>query len=301
MKTILIADDNPDVLAILSPRCREMGLEVLTADNALDAFEAAERCQPCVIILDVNMPKGNGLSVCEMLSSHQQLRSTPVIILTADSSEEIVKRCHQLAAFYVPKHVDMWRRVEPLLREILDMNLDNASDDSSEVAAPSSSSNATDMLDQMFAILGVETGNQLISEESCLASFDDTAPWVLSVEDDEDVALALKLRLREIGVRTVHVSEGMAGYRNAFVNPPNAIILDYELPNGNGDYVLRRLKESPATSSIPVVVLTGRKEAFIERQMNSLGADAYFTKPFHWELLKQKLSSYLELQSHTTN
>jgi len=297
MKEILIADDHPEVLDILTQRCRHLGLKVHAADNALTALEIAERCRPDAIILDVNMPNGNGLSVCEMLSGHEQLRSTPVIILTANSSEEIVRRCHQLAAYYVPKHVELWSRVEPLLREILNLEAEDSPETSPGIGSPTSASNSTDVLDQMFAILGVESGDQLIPEAPSETEVKDDSAWVLSIEDDEDVALALKLRLRDLGVKTVHVSEGMAGYRNAFVNPPNVIILDYELPEGNGDYVLRRLKESPATSSIPVVVLTGRTEGFIERQMNSLGADAFFTKPFHWELLKQKLVTYLEPHS----
>lgn len=297
MKKILIADDNVEVIEILTQRCRQIGLDVYTANDAMAALEMAESCRPAAIILDVNMPKGNGLSVCEMLANHHQLRDTPVIILTASSSEDIVKRCHQLAAYYVPKHVDIWSRMEPLLCELLDMERTNSLENPKEVAVAASTCNDTNILDRMFALLGVETGDQLIPEESAEDELNDSSPWILSIEDDEDVALALKLRLREIGVKTVHVSEGMAGYRNAFVNPPNAIILDYELPEGNGDYVLRRLKESPATASIPVIVLTGRREGYIERQMNSLGADAFFTKPFNWELLKQKLTTYLKLQS----
>ncbi|MEW4566179.1 response regulator [Bremerella sp. JC770] len=301
MKEILIADDHPEVRDILTQRCQRLGLKVHSADNAMTALEIAERCRPDAIILDVNMPNGNGLSVCEMLSGHDQLRSTPVIILTANSSEEVVRRCHQLAAYYVPKHVELWSRIEPLLCEILDLNATASPETTSDMDSPSPASTTTDVLDQMFAILGVESGDQLIADEPSEREVKDDSVWVLSIEDDEDVALALKLRLQDLGVKTVHVSEGMAGYRNAFVNPPNAIILDYELPEGNGDYVLRRLKESPATSSIPVVVLTGRTEGFIERQMNSLGADAFFTKPFHWELLKQKLVTYLEPHAATVS
>lgn len=292
-KTILIADDNPDIVDLLSSRCTQLGLDVQSADNAMTVLQLAEQIHPAVVILDVNMPKGNGLSVCEMLSTHTQLQDTPVIILTGNSSTDILKRCHEMCAYYVPKAVDVWSRIEPLLCELLDLP--------SKPAArhkPSDESNETvDLLDRVFAILGVESGDLLAGEDNGNTWEADGQPWVLSIEDDEDMALALKMRLREVGIETVHVSEGRSGYYRAFSSPPNAIILDYELPEGNGDYVLRRLKETPATSNIPVIVLTGRREGYIERQMRGMGASAFFTKPFNWELLKEALGNLVDTNS----
>ena len=70
--------------------------------------------------------------------------------------------------------------------------------------------------------------------------------------------------------------------------------LDYELPEGNGDYVLRRLKESPATHDIPVIVLTGRHERSVERRMRRLGASEFLTKPFDWQRLRSALKIHLD-------
>ena len=49
-----------------------------------------------------------------------------------------------------------------------------------------------------------------------------------------------------------------------------AIILDQEMPDGNGEYILRRLKESPATEGIPVIVLTGTKDQALARRRGSV-------------------------------
>jgi len=76
---------------------------------------------------------------------------------------------------------------------------------------------------------------------------------------------------------------------------PRAIILDYEMPQCNGDYVLRRLKESPVTRDIPVIVLTGHKEISIERQMWELGASEYLTKPLDWNRLRAALEVFLDV------
>lgn len=108
---------------------------------------------------------------------------------------------------------------------------------------------------------------------------------ILHIEDDRELSAALSMRLRPYGVAVIPAFNGMEGYRRAFLHPASAIILDMELPNGNGDYVMRRLKETPVTRDIPVIVLTGRKERTVERQMMNLGADAYLHKPVNLDEL----------------
>jgi two-component system response regulator MprA len=118
-------------------------------------------------------------------------------------------------------------------------------------------------------------------------------PWLLSIDDDEAFAHALKLRLREHGVEVVRASAGMEGYRRAFTTPANVILLDYEMPDGNGDYVLGRLKDNPVTSDIPVIVLTGRREKTLERKMYAMGADCFMTKPYYWPELWDQIQRHL--------
>ena len=294
--TVLIADDDADLVELLTIRCKALGLEVDTAGNAMTALGKIEEFQPCAVILDVNMPSGSGLSVAEMMANHEQLRLIPVILLTGSTSEQTVRRCHELCIYYVLKAPDVWSRIEPVLSEVL--QLDTKEEDPmplEKVALDSTcETGATDLLDNMFAILGVEQGNSLMDNEAEQTEMRDDQPWVLSVEDDEDVALALKLRLQELGLRVIRATAGTEGYRRAFVDSPRAILLDYELPQGNGDYVLRRLKESPATRDIPVIVITGRKESHIERQMLNLGASEFLTKPIDWSRLREALMLRLD-------
>lgn len=119
-KSILIADDDPDIVDLLSLRCKRLGFTVNTADNAITALRKIEATLPDIVILDVNMPHGNGLSVREMMADHDDLRAIPVIMLTASTSEQTVRRCHELCSYYVLKCADFWSRVEPLLLELCD-------------------------------------------------------------------------------------------------------------------------------------------------------------------------------------
>jgi CheY-like chemotaxis protein len=120
-------------------------------------------------------------------------------------------------------------------------------------------------------------------------------PWVLCIDDDSAFSLGLQMRLQEQGVDVLRAFAGREGYRCAFHSPAQAIILDYELPEGNGDYVLRRLKESPATRHIPVIVLTGLRDRHVERQMYSLGAASFMNKPYRWSELWEVLQRHLNL------
>lgn len=117
-KRVLIADDDRDLLDLLTFRCVNLGFEVCSASNALAAIGSLERFKPDLAILDVQMPSGSGLAVRELISTHQDLCSIPVIILTGQFSEETVKRCHEQCSYYIPKCPDVWSRLEPLLAEL---------------------------------------------------------------------------------------------------------------------------------------------------------------------------------------
>eukprot|EP00913_Durusdinium_trenchii_P008878 g8344.t1 len=151
-----------------------------------------------------------------------------------------------------------------------------------------------DCVDRIFAMLdSFEGAIDKLTEPAAADAVETNGPWVLSIEDDDDFSCILQVKLRESGFQVIRASEGREGYRRAFIDAPTAILLDFNLPEGNGDYVLRRLKESPATRDIPVIVLTGRKEANIERRMRGLGADEFLNKPLDWERLHEALRSRL--------
>jgi DNA-binding response OmpR family regulator len=118
-KTILIADDDADLVNILATRCRLLGLNVLCAHDAFDALSLARSERPDMICLDVEMPAGNGLSVCEMLCFDESCRTIPIAILTGRNDPDTIMRCHNLCAYYVEKCPELWSRVEPLVKELL--------------------------------------------------------------------------------------------------------------------------------------------------------------------------------------
>jgi len=291
--TVLIADDDEDLLHLLAARCKGLGLTVECAGNAMTALTEINQSKPDVAILDVNMPAGNGLSVCEMMNANEELASIPVVVMTGNADHETVRRCHQMCAYYVEKCPDVWSRIEPLLRELVSIpDLEPDCEGRPEpILAQAGDLRSMDRDAADTVLKAIDVFQQTLRQRHCGSA--TSPPWVLCVEDDNDFSYGLKLRLEGHGVAVVRASAGMEAYRSAFVTSASAIILDYELPNGNGDYVLRRLKESPATASIPVIVLTGRRDRHLERTMYNLGADSYMTKPLDWNHLWAELSSFL--------
>jgi adenylate cyclase len=80
---ILIADDNPTNLEVLRVRLNAKGYEVVTAVDGVDALARTRELEPDLILLDVMMPKLDGISVLKELKQDERLRYTPIILVTA--------------------------------------------------------------------------------------------------------------------------------------------------------------------------------------------------------------------------
>ena len=117
---ILIADDDDDLRNLLAKRCRNLGLEVSTASDGLSALRIACDDPPDIVCMDVNMPGGNGLAACELLAEDPRFANVPVIVLTGQNDREVVRRCHGLGSYYVPKCADVWPRIAPILEQFLE-------------------------------------------------------------------------------------------------------------------------------------------------------------------------------------
>ena len=86
-KKILIADDEPDILEIISYNLVMNGYDVETAKDGDQAIQKAKQFNPDLIILDIMMPKKNGIEVCKILRSQPAFDQTLIVFLTALNDE----------------------------------------------------------------------------------------------------------------------------------------------------------------------------------------------------------------------
>ncbi len=105
-KKILIADDEPDILEILKYNLENEGYYVLTARDGDEALDKAKKEHPDLIVLDIMMPKKNGVEVCELLRMQPSFRNTLILFLTALSDEETqIKGLETGADDYISKPI----------------------------------------------------------------------------------------------------------------------------------------------------------------------------------------------------
>jgi CheY-like chemotaxis protein len=197
-----------------------MGFDVETAPNGIQALLKAGRFKPEILVIDVNMPEVDGLSVCAHLLGPDR---TPlnVIVITGSRDPETLERCEGFGAYYARKGPYFWNDLEAALAEIHPRMAGNIR----QCDAPA------------------------VRKHSC----------VLLVDDDNDMKRFLASRLQKCGLDMKYASNAQQGFRMACKDEPTVIVTDYFMPNGDAQYLLTRLRTTAATANIPVVVISGRQ------------------------------------------
>ena len=100
-KTILVADDDLGLLMALSTRLRKEGFNVIPTADSYQAFTYASKLKPDAVILDINMPCGDGFSVHQRLRDNMLLLSIPIIYLTGEKTTRVRMLAAKMNAFAV--------------------------------------------------------------------------------------------------------------------------------------------------------------------------------------------------------
>ncbi len=83
MKTVLIIDDEPDVVTYLSTLLEDNGYETVAAANGIEGMEKAKATHPDLICLDITMPEQSGIRFYRNLKDDSELDDIPVVVVTA--------------------------------------------------------------------------------------------------------------------------------------------------------------------------------------------------------------------------
>jgi len=105
--SVLVVDDDPVIRRMLQLSYESEGFEVTTAADGVEGLEALRTSPPDVLILDIMMPKLDGMKVMDELKADERLRSIPVILLSAKATSlDIDLGMKAGAADYVTKPFD---------------------------------------------------------------------------------------------------------------------------------------------------------------------------------------------------
>jgi CheY-like chemotaxis protein len=266
---MLIADDDPAIVRLLADRCVKMGFKVETAANGMQLLIKARRSQPDIMIVDVNMPEMDGLSVCSRLLDPGS-KPIEVVVVTGSSDLETAERCESLGLFYGRKGPEFWKNIEAALTEIY-----------------------PNMADQIVEQEMQSTGAEVHER-----------PRVLVVDDDPAIHNFLASRLGKFGIDTLYASDAVHGFRIACKEHPSVIITDNYMPDGDAKYLLHRLRSTPTTENIPVFVISGRPldettAQTLRREIGGRpGAARIFKKSFDTDELFGALKKFCAFEAH---
>jgi DNA-binding response OmpR family regulator len=116
---VLVADDDEDILLLVTTRLKRDGFEIVQASNGDQALAVARERRPDLAVLDIGMPGLDGIEVLEQIRADGDLRAMKVLLLTAKAQESDVRRGFDAGADgYVKKPfspADLSARVRELL------------------------------------------------------------------------------------------------------------------------------------------------------------------------------------------
>ncbi len=120
-KSILIADDEPNIVAAVEYLLKRSGYEVSVARNGAEALELVETRHPDLVVLDVMMPVKSGYEVCVRMRERPDWRHIKIIMLSAKGRDaEVAKGLSVGADLYITKPFstrDLMRKIKELLEK----------------------------------------------------------------------------------------------------------------------------------------------------------------------------------------
>jgi len=121
-RKVLIADDEPDIVEILKYNLMREGYQVSTASNGDEAIQRAKEVNPDLVVLDIMMPRKNGVEVCEVLRAQPQFQNMLIMFLTALNDDATqIKGLATGADDYIAKPVSpnvFLSKVQAMLRRV---------------------------------------------------------------------------------------------------------------------------------------------------------------------------------------
>ncbi len=113
-KKILVVDDEPDIVKVITFRLKKEGYEVIAARDGQEALDLAKKEIPDLVLLDLRLPFISGYKVCESLKADENLKKIRIVFLTASIVEgDIIKRVKEFKAdAYLIKPFDSAKLLE---------------------------------------------------------------------------------------------------------------------------------------------------------------------------------------------
>jgi CheY-like chemotaxis protein len=289
---ILSVDDSKAVRRLLARLFRPFSCELFEAANGEEGLAVAVRERPDLIILDYNMPVMDGVSMLRQLRENAELRRTPVIMLTAESSAENIATVARLGVRdYVTKPFSEELFLAKVARAI--SLVARPTNDRRERKPDPRSERGGDA--EGTTRDAPKSATELAESSSAPSAAPLQRASVLVVDDSRTMRLSLTRALNELGFDNIkEATNGRQALELVFKEHFDLMLLDMEMPEMNGMEVLLALKNNPQHGGLPVIVISGADQIENAVRCIEAGAEDYLPKPFNPTLLRARATSSIE-------
>lgn len=263
-KKILIMEDEKILQDLLKRKLEKEGHDVLAVDDGEEGLKVIGDYMPDLLLLDIMMPKVDGFEVLEKIKKDEILSSIPVIIISNSGQPVEIKRAISLgiADYIVKVDFDPDEVIGKVKKFFADPNY----------AQTKKNSDVADVNKKE------EEEEEVIGEEVIEKEENKTGARVLLVEDDDFLRKICRTKMEREGFNVSVAINGKEALKKIIEGDPQIVLLDIILPIMDGFEVLKRVKEDPSKSSVPIIMLTNLgQESEIEKGFK-LGAEDYIVK-----------------------
>jgi two-component system cell cycle response regulator len=273
-KKVLIVDDCPVTIALFARMLAQDRYLTLRASDGREAVQKASAELPDLILMDIMMPGMNGFEAARQLKSDPRTRDIPIILITAmeDPDNELAGReaGAEDLIFKPVKRAELLARVKSMiaLKEYRD-----------QVAI-------RDRSERSFILR--HDGDEIQEEHP------DEPPFVLLVEDNEGDAKLVRHFLKDVPLRFKRTASGREAVKLAHSGKVDLILLDLVLPDLDGFEVCRRVRQSEASRSIPIIIVSCLDDMDSKVKCIELDTDDFLIKPIVGRELQARVKVLLE-------
>ncbi len=265
-KKILIMEDEKLLQDLLKKKLEKEGYDVFAVDDGEEGLKVIGNYMPDLLLLDIKMPKVDGFEVLEKIKKDKILSSIPVIIISNSGQIVEIKRAVSLGV------VDYIVKVDFDPNEVIEMVKKFFADP--KHAQTKENFNVADVERKEEE----EEEEDIVGEKVVKKKENKTGGRVLLVEDDDFLRKICKTKLEREGLNVSVAVDGKEAFEKIMKTDPQIVLLDIIMPVMDGFEVLKRVKENPSKSSIPIIMLTNLGQESEIKKGFKLGAEDYIVK-----------------------
>lgn len=268
---------------VTSGQLRDMGAnKIVMAENGAEALRLLQDRRVDIVLSDWNMPVMTGLELLKAVRADERLSRVPFIMITAEAERRRIEEAiaNGVTDLLVKPYTvnGLASRVEKALslRSLSSSTIRAVPAVKPALAAPS---------DYVSSATAIETGIHATLKN---------APQTILVVDDMAANLLLLSRLfeGEYHIRIAHNGDKALAICQSD-DPPDLVLLDIMMPGMDGFEVAKRMREHPASETIPVIFVTAMTGEETRLKGMELGAVDFITKPIDFNVLKPRVHNFM--------